>query len=169
MIYLLMALVQISYVALNSFRVVLMIKGKKYLAGLISTLEIFIYITGLSLLLSNAESTFGLVIYSVSYGAGIVLGIYIEQRVALGFITLHVISESGEDMALASQLREKGYGVTSWIGKGAEGSRGIYLILAKRKEYNDLKVSILALDPKAFIISNEPMNFAGGFWAKKLN
>jgi uncharacterized protein YebE (UPF0316 family) len=169
MIYLLMALVQISYVALNSFRVVLMIKGKKYLAGWISTLEIFIYITGLSLLLSHAQSTFGLVIYSVSYGAGIVLGIYIEQRIALGFITLHVISENGEDVALAAHLRQKGYGVTSWIGEGAQGPRMIYLILAKRKEYDELKKTILALDPKAFIISNEPMNFAGGFWAKKLN
>ncbi|WP_054976902.1 DUF2179 domain-containing protein [Paenibacillus sp. A3] len=166
MIYVLMAVVQIAYVALNSFRVVLMIKGKNYLASAISTIEIFIYISGLSLVLNYTESSLGLIVYSVSFGAGILLGMYIEQKIALGYIALQVVSEYGRD--LAPPLRAKGYGVTVWAGEGAQGMRSLYLIVAKRKEYGALRRTVLELDPKAFLFSYEPMQFSGGYWAKKL-
>lgn len=55
MVYLLMAVIQIVYVSLNSFRVVLMIKGKKYLASGISMVEIFVYISGLTLVLPSSD------------------------------------------------------------------------------------------------------------------
>ncbi len=166
MVYAAMGIIQILYVALNSFRLVLMIKGRKFLASFISTVEIFVYITGLALVLNHLETIMGIVVYSASYGVGILVGVYIEQKIALGYITLQVISE--KETELAPALREKGYGVTSWIGNGATGMRMVYMILAKRKEYIDLKATIQIIDPKAFIISYEPTHFVGGFWTKKL-
>ena len=140
MIYLWMALIQIGYVSLNAFRVVLMIKGKKLFADSISTVEIFIYITALSLVLNCAQSTFGLIVYSATFGIGILLGIYIEQKIALGYIALQVVSEYGPD--LAPQLRAHGYGVTSWVGEGAASPRMLYMILAKRRDYGALKSTV---------------------------
>ncbi|WP_206529545.1 DUF5698 domain-containing protein [Brevibacillus sp. SYP-B805] len=166
MVYVAMGLIQILYVALNSFRLVLMIKGKKLLASCISTVEIFVYITGLALVLHHLETPLGVVVYSASYGIGILIGVYIEQKIALGYITLQVITEN--EFEMASSLREKGYGVTTWMGNGAAGHRMVHLILAKRKEYHHLQSIIQEIDPKAFIISYEPMRFVGGFWTKKL-
>jgi uncharacterized protein YebE (UPF0316 family) len=166
MVYTAMGLIQILYVALNSFRLVLMIKGRKLLASCISTIEIFIYVTGLALVLNHLETPLGIIVYSASYGAGIMVGIYIEQKIAIGYITLHVISE--KEMGMAEALREKGYGVTTWIGNGASGPRMVYMILAKRKEYHHLETVIQEVDPKAFIVAYEPRHFVGGFWTKKL-
>ncbi|WP_126424617.1 DUF2179 domain-containing protein [Brevibacillus marinus] len=166
MVYALMGLIQILYVALNSLRLVLMIKGRKLLAASISTIEIFVYITGLALVLDHLETGLGIIVYSASYGLGILIGIYIEHKIALGYITLQVISEN--EFEMASSLREQGYGVTTWVGNGATGHRMVYLILAKRKEYNHLQSIIQKIDPKAFIISYEPTHFVGGFWTKKL-
>lgn len=87
MIYALMGAVQILYVALNSLRVVLMIKGRKYLASLISTMEVFVYITGLALVLNNLQSPIGIIVYSITFGIGVLLGIQIEQKIALGYIS----------------------------------------------------------------------------------
>jgi uncharacterized protein YebE (UPF0316 family) len=161
-----MGCMQILYVALNSLRVVLMIKGRKYLAACISTIEVFVYISGLALVLNNLHSPAGIVVYSITFGIGILLGIYMEQKIALGYISMQVISDN--DLKMASQLREKGYGVTEWIGQGADGYRKVYLILAKRKHYAELLSLIKRIDPKAFVISSEISHVVGGFWRNKL-
>lgn len=164
--YLAMGLIQILYVALYSIRSVFMIKGMKYLAAIMSTIEIFVYITGLAIVLEHMQSPLGIIIYCGSYGIGILLGIYIEQKIALGYIALQVISENQTDMP--DLLRSKGYGVTTWIGQGAMGPRMVYIVLAKRKEFNHLKKTIQEIDPKAFMVSYEPSAFVGGFLTKKI-
>ncbi|MGE5701886.1 MAG: DUF2179 domain-containing protein [Clostridia bacterium] len=165
--FLIMAIVQILYVAFNSFRVVLMIKGRTNLAAMISTVEVFVYLTGLAIVLRNLDSPIGILIYCCAYGVGILTGVYIERKIALGYITLQVISEENNDMA--EILREKGYGVTSWHGEGATGTRMVYMVLTKRKEYKALRELIQEIDPKAFIVSFEPNTFVGGFWTKKIH
>ncbi|WP_019120394.1 DUF2179 domain-containing protein [Brevibacillus massiliensis] len=166
MIYVAMGLIQILYVALNSLRVVLMIKGRRYLASFISTAEIFVYIMGLAIVLKNLDSWIGVIIYSASYGIGILLGMYLEQKIALGHIALQVITENEHE--IWSRIRAKGYGVTTWTGQGVTGVRTVSVILAPRKEYQDLTSTIREVDPKAFMISYEPNHFIGGFWKKKL-
>lgn len=166
MVYVAMGLIQVLYVALNSLRLVLMMKGRKLLASVISTVEIFVYITGLALVLHHLETLLGIVVYSVSYGLGILIGIYVEQKIALGYIALQVISDT--DLELAARLRDEGFGVTTWTADGAAGHKMVYLVLAKRKEYQRLQSTIQEVDPRAFIISYEPTRFVGGFWTKKL-
>jgi uncharacterized protein YebE (UPF0316 family) len=166
MTYITMAFIQILYVALYSIRSVFMIKGMRYLASLMSTLEVFVYIMGLSIVLTHMESTIGISIYCGSFGVGILIGIYIEQKLALGYIALQVISENNYE-GLASELRKNGYGVTTWIGQGAAGMRTVLIIVAKRKYFSHLKQSIQKIDPNAFMISFEPSHFVGGFFWKK--
>ncbi|WP_019122998.1 DUF2179 domain-containing protein [Brevibacillus massiliensis] len=167
MVYVLMGLIQITYVSLNSFRVVLMIKGRKLLAAMIGTIEILVYIYGLALVLNNLESFWGIIIYSASYGIGILLGTYIEQKIALGYIGLQIITDN--ELELEQKLRDRGYGVTTWMGQGASGYRKVYLVIAKRKEYADLLSSIKQTDAKAFIISYDITHSVGGFWRGRIN
>lgn len=164
MLFVTMAAIQIAYVALNSLRVVLMIKGKRAMASLISTMEILIYIVGLSLVLNNLDSVVGVTVYCASYGIGVSLGMYIEKRIALGYVCLQMISEKGQ--AICVDLRERGYGVTTWIGHGGNGERTVAFITARRKDYGDLSEAILSRDPKAFMIALEPTTLIGGFWRK---
>ncbi|MBG9566488.1 DUF2179 domain-containing protein [Brevibacillus agri] len=167
MIYVTIALIQIIYVALNSLRVVLMIKGRNYAAASLCTVEIFVYLSGLSIVLNYMDSFWGIFTYCLSYGVGTLLGMYIEQKIALGYMTLPVITAN--EAELTSVLKEKGYGVTKWHGSGLYGTRMIFLILAKRKNYLDAIKTIQQIDPGAFIISSEPKTFVGGFTPGKLN
>jgi uncharacterized protein YebE (UPF0316 family) len=165
MVFVLMASIQIIYVALNSFRVVLMIKGRKYIASLLSILEIFVYISGLTIVLKHLDSFLGIIVYSVSFGVGIFLGIMIEQKIALGYIALQIVSEN-EDQ-LAQKLRDQGYGVTSWLGYGGMGAKMVHLVLTKRKEFNALRSVVQEIDQNAFMITYEASIFIGGFWRNK--
>ncbi|WP_199617032.1 DUF2179 domain-containing protein [Paenibacillus alkalitolerans] len=158
-------LIQIVYVTAFTLRMILTLKGQKYIAAAISTIEITVYVLGLNLVLQYLNQFISLAVYALGYALGILIGSWIEEKIALGYVTVKVISnESGGQ--IAQSLRDKGYGVTSWIGFGRDGERVVMEILAKRKNHNKLYNSILALDPKAFVITIEPRQFHGGFWTK---
>jgi len=163
-VYVWMAVIQIVYVAMNSLRMVLMIKGWKLAASLISMIEICIYILGLTMVLNQMDTPLGVIIYSASYGIGILIGVYLEEKIAIGYIALQIVTQNGD---MPQILRGHKFGVTAWTGVGANGFRTVLLVFAKRKEYPGLIRIIKEADEHAFLISFEPRKFMGGFWIKK--
>ncbi|WP_028608537.1 DUF2179 domain-containing protein [Paenibacillus harenae] len=159
--------IQIVYVSAFTLRMILTLKGQKYIAALISTLEVTIYVLGLNLVLSYLDHFASLAVYAIGYALGVLVGSWIEEKLALGYITLKVICNK-PDVQIAQLLRQAGYGVTSWIGTGRDGNRLIMDILAKRKSQKHLNDLILELDPKAFVIFHEPNQIHGGFWTKAI-
>jgi uncharacterized protein YebE (UPF0316 family) len=144
---------------------ILTLKGRRYLAALISTIEVVIYVVGLGLVLDNLNQIQNLVAYAVGYGIGVIVGMKIEEKLALGYITVNVITAE-DDRDLPKMLREKGYGVTNWLAQGLEGNRQSMQILTPRKYELKLYQTIKEIDPKAFIIAYEPKTIHGGFWVK---
>ncbi len=86
---------------------------------------------------------------------------------ALGYITVNVITKE-YDRDLPKQLRDEGYGVTSWAAQGLEGDRMAFQVLTPRKYELRLYQKIKEIDPKAFIIAYEPKAIHGGFWVKSV-
>lgn len=159
--------IQIVYVSAYTLRMILTLKGQKYIAALISMVEIVIYVLGLNLVLSYLDQISALIVYALGYGLGILIGAWIEEKIALGYVTVKVICDQAHG-TIVTTLREKGYGVTSWLGNGRDGDRLVMEILAKRKNQKRLYETILELDPKAFIITVEPKQFHGGFWTRSI-
>lgn len=160
-------LIQIVYVSAYTLRMILTLKGQKYIAALISMGEIVIYVLGLNLVLRYLTQPSALIVYAVGYGLGVLLGAWIEEKIALGYVTVKVIcNQMGGNVANA--LRDRGYGVTAWVGSGRDGDRLVMEILAKRKNQKLLYQTILELDPKAFVITVEPKQFHGGFWTRSI-
>jgi uncharacterized protein YebE (UPF0316 family) len=159
---LLIFILQVIYVSLLTIRTILTVKGYRYWAALFSTIDIFTYVIGFKIVLDNLDQPINLLVYCVSYGIGILIGIKIEERLALGFIMVQVIIPAKNDF-IVKALRDTGYGVTASTGVGLEGPRLILLIITKRKQQNTLCDKITSLDPQAFIISYEPRSFRGGY------
>ncbi len=159
--------VNIVYVSFFTLRMIFTLKGRRYIAALISVFEIVIYIVGLGLVLDNLDQIQNLIAYAVGYGTGVIVGMKIEEKLALGYITVNVIS-SDPDIEFTRQLRDKGYGVTSWYAYGMEGDRLAMQILTPRKYELKLYETIRHIDPKAFIVAYEPKQIHGGFWAKQV-
>jgi uncharacterized protein YebE (UPF0316 family) len=158
-------IIQIVYVSASTLRIILTLKGQKYYASAISTVEIVVYVLGLNLVLQYLDHTLSLVVYAIGYGLGILVGSWIEEKIALGYVTLKVITNNAES-ALANKLRNNGYGVTSWLGSGRDGDRLVLEVLAKRKNENKLYNLILSQESTAFIVTLEPKYLHGGFWTK---
>ncbi|TWT02954.1 DUF2179 domain-containing protein [Planococcus sp. CPCC 101016] len=157
--------INIVYVTFFTVRMIMTLKGYRYLAAVVSMVEVVIYIVGLGLVLDNLNEIQNLVAYALGYGSGVIIGSKIEEKMALGYITVNVItSEAGE--YLPNKLREKGYGVTDWHANGRDGGRQSMQILTPRKWELKLYKTIQEIDPKAFIIAYEAKTIHGGFWVK---
>lgn len=159
--------INIVYVSLSTLRVILTLKGRRYIAGTIGTFEIVIYTVGLGIVLDNLGQIQNLIAYGLGYGIGVIVGSKIEEKLALGYITVNVVS-SDPDLQFTKKLREKGYGVTSWQAYGMDGDRLAMQILSPRKYELNLYEAIKSIDPKAFIITYEPKQIHGGFWVKQI-
>ncbi|KEF36240.1 hypothetical protein M670_04546 [Schinkia azotoformans MEV2011] len=159
--------INIVYVSFFTIRMILTLKGQRYLAASISSVEVVIYVVGLGLVLDNLDQIQNLIAYAVGYALGVLVGMKIEEKLALGYITVNVISNEWEK-PFTKLLREKGYGVTSWMAYGMEGDRLAMQILTPRKYEESLYKLIKEIDPKAFIIAYEPKTIYGGFWVKSV-
>ena len=162
---LIILVINIVYVSFFTIRMILTLKGQRYLAALISTVEVVIYVIGLGLVLDNLDQIQNLIAYAMGYGIGVIVGMKIEEKLALGYITVNVTTKEN-DKDLPRVLREKGYGVTNWVAQGLEGDRQTMQILTPRKYELKLYQTIKEMDPRAFIIVYEPKTIHGGFWVK---
>ncbi|WP_017754531.1 DUF2179 domain-containing protein [Calidifontibacillus oryziterrae] len=160
-------IINIVYVSFFTIRMILTLKGQRYAAAMISTVEVVIYVVGLGLVLDNLNQIQNLIAYAIGYGLGVLAGMKIEEKLALGYITVNVITKEW-DKPFTKLLREKGYGVTSWMAYGMEGDRLAMQILTPRKSESALYKHIKEIDPKAFIIAFEPKTIYGGFWVKSV-
>ncbi len=160
-------IINIVYVSFFTIRMILTLKGRRYLAAGLSMIEVVIYVLGLGLVLKNINEIQNLIAYAVGYGIGVIVGMKIEEKLALGYITVNVIT-SEWDKDLPRLIREKGYGVTDWQAHGLEGNRMALQILTPRKFELKLYDTIKSFDPKAFIIAYEPKTIHGGFWVKSV-
>lgn len=159
--------INIVYVTFMTIRIILTLKGYRYIAATVSMVETVIYVIGLGLVLDNLDQTQNLIAYALGYGIGVIIGSKIEERLALGYITVNVIT-ADIDKEMPAVLRKLGYGVTDSSANGLSGYRSTMQILTPRKYEVQLYKTITELDPKAFIISYEPKSIHGGFWVKSV-
>ncbi|PTX59137.1 uncharacterized protein YebE (UPF0316 family) [Melghirimyces profundicolus] len=158
--------VQIAYVTVSTIRLIVMMKGNARLAAVISFCEVFIYMLGLAVVLENIDAWYNLIVYCLGFALGVYTGSLVEEKMAIGYVTVQVITRK-EDSNLPEQLRNDGFGVTSWIGEGLTGERLVLMVLTKRKRQKELISRVKEIDPQAFMVSHEPKTFNGGFWVRR--
>lgn len=159
---LLVLLLQLIYVPILTLRTIFMVKNISALAAFMGFLEALIYVFGLSIVFSGEQSYIVMIVYAAGFGAGLFIGNYIEQKLAIGYTSL-IVNLRDKNEELIRVLRENGYGVTVFVGEGRDSRRYRLDILTKRNKERELLKLIETYEPKAFIISYEPRRFKGGF------
>lgn len=159
--------INIAFVALNTVRIMMTMKGYRVYASLLSMLDTFIYIVGLGIVMDNLDNPVNIVVYAVGFGIGIYVGILIEDQLALGYSVVQVIIPD-TSLTLVELLRERGFGITVSEGRGRDGLRQKIEILTPRKHEPELYQMIADIEPAAFVITYEPKYVKGGFWTKRV-
>jgi uncharacterized protein YebE (UPF0316 family) len=156
----LIMIMRVCDVSIDTFRMILVVQGKKYLAGTAGFFEVLIWIFAIRFIMQHLDNIANLFGYATGYGLGNIIGITIEQKIGLGHVQLSVISRHYTDL-IADTLRKSKYGVTILPGEGGSGGVSIIILITPRKTQKKVINLIESIDPKAFITIQYSLPYRG--------
>jgi uncharacterized protein YebE (UPF0316 family) len=81
-------------VTLMTLRIIFVSRGKRYLAPLLGFVEVFIWIAVVSQVIRGANNLVAYLAYAAGFAAGNYIGIYIENRLAIGTLVVRAIVQT---------------------------------------------------------------------------
>ncbi|HON59555.1 MAG TPA: DUF2179 domain-containing protein [Smithella sp.] len=140
---------RICDVTLDTLRIIFVSRGMKRLAPLIGFFEVLIWLIAITQIFHNLTSPIYYVAYAGGFAMGNLVGIWIEEKMAIGTVVIRIITQK-DAAALLKNLKEKGYGVTHVDARGAMGPVKIIFTIVKRKEIENILKIIRSTNPAAF-------------------
>lgn len=141
---------RIGDVSLGTVRTILVFRGRSVVAACIGFLEVIVWVSAVGWVLTNLSAWYLIVAYAGGFSAGNIIGIWLEEKLAIGLELVRAVSEDS-DISLADQLRDKDYPVVELRGTGEKRSPvEIVLIVEKRRHIKQLLKDIEAIDPDAY-------------------
>ena len=159
-------LLRLIDMSLDTLRMLFVVRGQRVIVWILGVTTSIIYVVAISNVLTGNKHPFTILCYGVGYATGNVLGMRIEERLAIGYKQINIVSQNkGKEIAKA--LRDQGYGVTELIGQGMNGTVDVVSTSVKRKQEKDVRNTVLEIDENAFITEDDfsPVN-ASGTWRK---
>jgi len=160
---LLIFVLRIGDMSLDTIRVLFVVRGRKGLAWVLGFFQALIFVVAISSVLSNLNNLFNVLGYAAGFATGNVVGMLIEERMALGHIHLTIYS-STRGAAVAEALRKDGFGVTEVAGRGKDGTVSVLHCSVLRKKVDAVETIVLEEDPSAFITTSDVRQVRRGFW-----
>jgi uncharacterized protein YebE (UPF0316 family) len=154
-------------VSIGTVRLILISRGQRHIAPLLGFFEILIWLLVITQVLDNLRNPVGYVAYAGGFATGNLVGMWIENKLALGTLVLRIIL-AHDATELMSQLHDAGFGVTSLDAHGTSGDvKIIYTVIRRRDLKNVLKITGKAA-PKAFISVEEVRRTSNGVFPRSL-
>jgi uncharacterized protein YebE (UPF0316 family) len=124
-----------------------------------------LFVLAIQAVLSDLGSWINIVAYAMGFATGTVVGMWIEERIAIGFKHLRIIS-SRRGPELAEFLRQQGYAVTEVSGRGKDGTVSLLNCTIQRKDMPQIEKLVKQKDEQAFITADDVIPVSRGFWKR---
>jgi uncharacterized protein YebE (UPF0316 family) len=137
-------------VTMGTMRTISIVQGRTWVAFLLGLLEVAMWLIVISAVITQiaAKPILG-VFYALGFSTGNAVGILVERKIALGRITLHVISAT-KGAEMAQKLRDLGFGVTAFRGEGKDGPVTLLYVVCERREFRRALDAVRQIQPEAF-------------------
>ncbi len=139
---------------LDTLRVLFVMRGKHKLVWLLGFAQSMIFVVAITSVLSNLDNPLNLVGYAAGFATGNVVGMFIEGKLAVGFIHLTIVS-SRRGNVLAEVLRDNGFPLTEIPARGRDGTVSVIYADIPRKEVKRVEKLIYDADPEAYITEED--------------
>ncbi|WP_020677056.1 DUF2179 domain-containing protein [Geopsychrobacter electrodiphilus] len=136
-------------VSIGTLRIIFLTRGLKYLAGLLGFFESLVWILAISQVMQNLNDWVAYLAYACGFAAGNIVGIWFEERIAMGNLIVRVITRLEAD-ELVIKLRDNGFSATAIDAEGEEGPVKAIFVIIKRKMLTEVLALIRQYNPKAF-------------------
>lgn len=163
-VYLFIFFARVVDVSLSTIRMLMVVQGRRVQAAMVGFFESIIYISALGKVMGSLNDPWKLLTYGLGFACGNIVGITIENKIALGNLDAQIILEDTGSDELINILRENKFGVTVLEGQGREGSKEVLKIALNRKDLKRLKKIVYDFDEKIFITVNSINPIGGGYF-----
>ncbi|HUF38425.1 MAG TPA: DUF5698 domain-containing protein [Anaerolineales bacterium] len=143
-------------------RILMVIRGRKALAWLFGFAQAFVYIIAIREVMADLGNWINILAYAAGFATGTVVGIWVEERLAIGFGHVRIMSPR-LGSSLTERLREAGYGVTVFPGRGKDGIVDVLIITVSRRQIRAISRLVEETDPAAFITVENVRPLRKGF------
>ncbi len=156
-------LLRIGDMSLDTIRLLFVVRGRKALAWGLGFFQSLLFVVAISTVLSNLTNVVTILAYAAGFASGNVIGMWIEEWMAVGFLQFTIISSS-RGAVVAEQLRKSGYAVTEIPARGKNGTVTMLQTNVKRKDMDHIETIVLEADPEAFVTLDEIRPVRRGYW-----
>jgi uncharacterized protein YebE (UPF0316 family) len=154
---------RVSDMSLDTLRVLFVIRSQRGLAWVLGFFQSLVWVVAITTVLSNLGNLWNVVGYAAGFATGNVVGIVIEEKLALGHGHMRIISSS-RGTAIAQAIRDAGYAATELAGRGRDGTVTVINSSVLRRDVRRVQQQVKEIDPNAFITVQEVRPLNRGFW-----
>jgi len=150
-------------IAVSTMATIMTVQGRKVPAVAAGFVSALVYVLAIGKVVSNMDNIWNIMAYSGGFAVGTLIGMAWEQRLALGFTEVRIIStEKGTE--LADELRQAGFGATELYGHGRETAVSIVEAIVPRKNVDAVLGIAKSADEKAIVTVTEARTVRRGYW-----
>lgn len=158
---------RVTDVSLQVFRLLMLTRGYALLAAIIGFFEVGIFVMALGVVFAGGlDDPLKIVAYAGGFATGNMVGLFIEEKMALGYAVIQVFPSRNCCGDLISRLRENNFGVTKLVGEGRSGPRDVLMVTVKRKDLRKIVRIMDQLAPGAFFNISDIRSIHGGVFPR---
>jgi len=155
---------RIMDMSMDTMRMLFVVRGRKRISWALGFFQSVIFVVAISAALAEvAKNPLAVLGYAAGFATGNVVGMYIEDRLAIGHIQFTIVS-SRRGQVLVNELRKAGYAVTEIPARGKDGTVSLLQISVLRKDRDIVETVVLETDPDAFVTAEDVRPVRKGFW-----
>jgi len=154
---------RVTDMTFDTLRMLFVVRGRKGIAWVLGFFQSIIWVIAITSVLSHLNNPLNLVGYAAGFATGNVLGMFIEERLAIGHISMQIVSPR-LGVILADNLREAGFAVTEIPARGRDGMVSLLSVGVKRKDISKVEKVVYETDAEAFVTSEDIRPVRRGFW-----
>ena len=154
---------RVTDMTLDTLRVLFVMRGRKPIAWILGFFQAAVFVIAITFVLRDLTNVLNIIGYAAGFATGVVIGMTIEERLAIGHIHMRIIS-SRRGSRIAGRIREEGYAVTEVPARGKDGMVTMLNCSVLRKNVGRVRNMVNEIDPEAFITSEDIRPVRRGFW-----
>ncbi len=153
---------RLTDVSLGTVRTIMVTRGMRKVAALMGFVEVTIWVVAITRVLGNMDNVISILAYSGGFACGTLLGMGIEERLALGHVRVRIISmEKGQEVA--QNIRDAGYGATLVRAEGQSGPVYMVDVVVARKQIPEINQLVNQVDATAFMTVEDARRVLRGY------
>ncbi len=143
-------LLRIVDVSTGTLRTLYVVRGNRWLAWLLGFVQAMVFVIAVQRAIANLSNWWNLLGYAGGYATGTVVGMWLEEQLAVGYAHLRIVSPR-QGQALAARLREAGFAVTEIAARGRDGAVTLLSLSVTRRQIPEIRRIVSQTDPNAFL------------------